>query len=56
MSEVGVRGHWGVQDPRARVGGSEGRTGGHLGTQGGQEKVNPEVREVRGQSDLEDGS
>lgn len=48
VSEAGVRGHVGVQNERARVDGSEGRAGGHLGTQGGQ-KVNLGLREVRGQ-------
>lgn len=48
MSEVGMRGHPGAQDLRARVAGSEGGTGGHLGTQGGQ-KVNLGLGDVRGQ-------
>lgn len=48
MSEVGVRGHFGVQDQRARVDGSEGRAGGHSGTQGGP-KVNLGLWKIRGQ-------
>lgn len=38
MSEVGVRGHLGVQRVKgqARVDGSEGSMSGHLGTHGGQ--------------------